>query len=815
MVRWQQLWLKIIEPSEHLASRAEREQASLHAAVIFVEMIFVSLIILLTPVIQVVAMPVLIISLISTAGLYALNRTIYYRWSVRLALWGGVSLIFYSAIYLVADNNLFVLAFLVSPLVISSLILSHREAIINIISMLILVMIHTVINGNSIADSINVNLLITLVGSMTIIASGAIDRYRQQAMDNEARFRSLMNANYEGILIVDGEDASILDANPASEQILGYSASELIGRYPVEFVAPGDRQLARNIWLKRTENIPIEANIVHKDGYELSVEAHLRPYRFHNNKSYVLTILDISERKQAEKFIVESEERFRAIFNESVHYIGVLDAEGKILEFNGRALKKFGLQAYEVPGKYLHDFDYWAHSEKSKVRTKAVIEAAIKGQSSRYEIQARDKDGAMIYLDFSVKPIVDGTGSTRMIIAESRDMTDYRLAEARRREFEQRYETLFNNTTDAVFIFDMAGLITDANQRAETMLQASRDEIVGHYVFEFVVDDEVQHTSTILAGLRENKRVSVVNERQMRRATGEVFFAETMGLVVTDNQNRPRYVQSMVRDVSERKRIEAERFATALDSERTQLLAHFIENASHHFRTPITSMKTRMYLLARVFENPAKRDEQIDILNQELERLQNILDDLLMVLRLQKDDSEYSPAKVPVNQLLSEVRQKFEGQDVYNNFNWIWQLDEQNSVILGDKGLLSRALINLVENAIAYTPSKRDISVRSFSQDDYIVLEVIDDGSGIPEDELPYIFDDFYRGQDAMQDNSTSSGLGLSITRMIVERYQGTIFVASPATGGAHFQIVLPCDTEDESHSPEMPSHMLHLTMSS
>lgn len=812
MSRWQNLWRKIIEPSEHITSRDEREQATLQAAVIFVGIIFTILLLILIfviPVVDVEVAPVLVVNLVIYAGLYALNRSIYYLWSARFFLWISVGFIFYSASYLVSKNNILVLDFLVIPIMVSGFMLPHREAAMNAIITMIFVTILIATNDSLVGGAANVNLLIIFVGSISIIASTLVDRYRQEAMDNENRFRGLMKANQEGILFINGETAQILDVNPAVEQIIGYSSEELIGRYPIEFVIPTDEFTIRKIWEHRAEDIPIEVQIMHKSGYELSVEARLRPYQDRDTKTYVLTILDISDRKQAETFILESEERFRAIFNESAHYIGVLDASGKILEFNDRAIEKFGFQAHEILGKYLHEFDNWAHSEKSKTRIKEIIEKAMGGEASRSDIQARDKDNQTLYIDFSVSPIVDTNGTTRMIIAESRDITDYRLAETKRHEFEQRYETLFKNTTDAVFIFDMQGLITDANEQAERMLQTSREGIIGQYVFDFIVDEQIQASATILEGLRGGRQVSSVSERQMRRTTGDVFFAETLGLVVTDDQGNARYVQSMVRDISERKRIEAERFQTALESERTQLLALFIENASHHFRTPITNMKTRMYLLSRVFDNPAKRDEQIDILNQNLQRLQNILNDLLMVLRLQKDDTEYNPGKVSINQLLSEVKQSFEGRADYSQFDWIWQLNDQNSLVFGDKGLLGRTLINLVENAITYTPAGGKISISNYNRGDLVVFDVIDNGRGIPANELVHLFEDFFRGQEAMQEDSTGSGLGLSIVRMIVERYQGKIFVASSPTGGAHFQIILPRYIEGETVLPEIPAEML------
>lgn len=174
MSRWQNLWRKIIEPSEHITSRDEREQATLQAAVIFVGIIFTILLLILIfviPVVDVEVAPVLVVNLVIYAGLYALNRSIYYLWSARFFLWISVGFIFYSASYLVSKNNILVLDFLVIPIMVSGFMLPHREAAMNAIITMIFVTILIATNDSLVGGAANVNLLIIFVGSISIIAS--------------------------------------------------------------------------------------------------------------------------------------------------------------------------------------------------------------------------------------------------------------------------------------------------------------------------------------------------------------------------------------------------------------------------------------------------------------------------------------------------------------------------------------------------------------------------------------------------------------------------------------------------------------------
>lgn len=812
MERWQNIWELITTPAGKASNPYEKEQATGYSALLFLSiplLITISILLSLNASIDRI-IPLLLLALaVAYSLLYIIAHKIDYRWSARLYVPVSIGIVLYSFNHAPPDNAVAILFFAAIPIMIGGFILPRREVLIYLIVAVILIIGAESLHPEQAINIAGAPLMTVLSGLIAIITSSRSEHYHRLVVDSETRYRSLMEANYEGIIIIDKDTAQILDVNPAVTQMLGYNPDEMLGRYPVQFVHDDDQALTRNAWENRIENVPFEVRMPHKQGYELIVESRLRPYYFQNQVAYVLTLLDITDRKQSENLIIESEERFRAIFNGSIHYVGVLDNTGKILEYNDSAYEKFGFSPRDVLGKYLHEFDNWAHSETSKERIKEVIALATNGIASRYNIQARDKDGETLHIDFSVKPIRDVNGNVRMIIAESLDTTAYHHADAQRREYEQRYQSLFKDTIDAVFIYTLKGQFLDANKKAEEILGIPKEEIIKHTIFDFVAPQDKAESSKIVEKIQQGQMTSVVPERLMMRANGEKFYAETHGMVVTDGDGKPRYIQSMVRDISERKRLEEERFMAALEQERTRLLAHFIENASHHFRTPITNMKTRMYLLPRVLDNPEKREEQIDILNQELDRLQNILSDLLSVLRLQKDDTEYSPGKTRINQLISEVRQTFEGRNSYQNHQWQWQLNEANPVIFGDKGRLAGAIINIIENAITYTPADGAISIRSFTRDDFIAIDIIDSGRGISPDELPHIFDDFYRGYESMEQDSTGSGLGLTIAKMVIQRHKGAIYVTSPERGGTHFQIVLPVHQDSTETRVPLPGAIL------
>lgn len=813
MAHWQAFWQRITSPVATIEAQYERERIALYSALLFILTIMfllVTIIIIAIPIQSTAFKAALLVSSIASGILYGLSRTLLYKWTARIHILLTYALIVFAFLYIAPENSRFVLSFFAVPIMVSGFLLSRRETLLNIIISAILVIFAEYTHPDYDIVLSSIPILLFLVGCITLTTATITERYYREVVDSEARYRSLMQANFEGIIVVNKDDARILDINPAVEKILGYSPSEMLNHMPIEFVSSEDKDKVDKIWARGAAfQVSEEIKVCHKLGFTVYIEVTMRPYTFLNKPAFVLTLLDVSDRKQVETLMLESEKRFRAIFNESSHYIGILDTSGRVLEFNQVTYNKFGLVLSDVLGHYLWDFDNWAYTDRLKARTKKLIQDALNGQSIRHDMIALDKDGQKTYMDFTMKAIMGADNSPQMLIIESRDTTAYQLENAKRTELQQRYQAIFEHTTDAVFIFDMQGKFIAANQRGEEMLQVRAEDILNYSIYDFVVTEEREYTTEVLSNLITDGSVSVVPERKMQRANGEVFYAETLGMIVRDSNDKPRYVQSMVRDVSERKRQEKVRFDSALQHERTQLLTHFIENASHHFRTPITNMKTRLYLLPRVLDKPEKRDEQIVVLGTELDRMQNLLDDLLSVLRLQKDDTEYSLAKVPVSQLLIEVQQSFAGRSKYGDFQWIWQGEHSPTVVIGDKARLGQAIFNLVENAMTYTPQNGDIIIRSFNQQDYVVIDVINTGDAIPEIDLPFIFDDFYRGQDAMEQDSTSTGLGLTIAKMIVERHQGIIYVKTPEGGGAHFQILLPIHTDWQTPAPPLPPNIL------
>lgn len=218
----------------------------------------------------------------------------------------------------------------------------------------------------------------------------------------------------------------------------------------------------------------------------------------------------------------------------------------------------------------------------------------------------------------------------------------------------------------------------------------------------------------------------------------------------------------------------------------------FSADASHELRSPLTAMRGEIELARR---RPRERHEYERVLDSALEevnRLSRITEDLLMLARSDAQVLQLRFQPVDLHALAADVVARLQpcapGRAVHVGDS---QMDE--STAMGDEDLLRRALWNLVANAIRFTPEGGTVEIRVGSDSSEVYAQVLDQGPGIPEQDLTRVFDRFYQVNEARTPSGESgTGLGLSIVKAIVELHGGRVMAANRAEGGAAFRITLP-----------------------
>jgi two-component system OmpR family sensor kinase len=232
--------------------------------------------------------------------------------------------------------------------------------------------------------------------------------------------------------------------------------------------------------------------------------------------------------------------------------------------------------------------------------------------------------------------------------------------------------------------------------------------------------------------------------------------------------------------------------------ERLEQLFHarqrFLADASHELRTPLTTIRGNIGLLRRM---GTAEPEILDDVQDELKRMTRLVDDLLLLARADSGGLPLNRLPVELDDIFLEVYRQVQSIQAPVELN-IKEVDQV--YILGDPDRLKQLILNLVDNAIKYTPPGGEVSMSLYKNDRYATVEIEDTGVGIPTEDLPRIFDRFYRVDRSRGRNPGGSGLGLSIARWIALAHDGTIDVKSVVGEGSVFTVSLPLLLDRDLH---------------
>jgi len=239
---------------------------------------------------------------------------------------------------------------------------------------------------------------------------------------------------------------------------------------------------------------------------------------------------------------------------------------------------------------------------------------------------------------------------------------------------------------------------------------------------------------------------------------------------------------------------EKQQIELALERERMHLLTHFITEASHEFRTPLTIIATNTYLLGK----SSDVDKQVTRLNNIDEQVTNIttlVDSLLEMTKLDSGGHQFILVSVNLNELLQMIHQEALSILQQKNIECVMMLSESPLLIQGDADYLKDAIQRICNNAIQHTPSDGKIIISTRSIDHHTSIEITNTGTGILDEDLPHIFKRFYRSDKS--GTTRGFGLGLPIAKTIIELHQGSIHVESAEGKGSTFIISLPLMSSD------------------
>ncbi len=333
-----------------------------------------------------------------------------------------------------------------------------------------------------------------------------------------------------------------------------------------------------------------------------------------------------------------------------------------------------------------------------------------------------------------------------------------------------KLSTVFLHMTDGVVAFNREGVKIHYNPAAEQLLGVSLEDPDLDYS---VIFGSIEEKETVLA----LKAPTVIRaEREIKDKTLEMILAPFVG-----SESGQSGILALIHDVTQQRKSE-------------QMHREFVANVSHELRTPITNIRSYAETLEDVGEEmpPDNRAHFLQVILNESDRMVKIVQDLLMLSKFDAGDNDMRFENFDIarstNNICEAIRLNVEKRDMRLSV----EAPESAVICCGDRARIEQVIVNIITNAIRYTPDGGEISVKVGGSEHHVWVSVKDTGIGIPQEQLPHIFDRFYRVDRARSRALGGSGLGLSIAKEIVMKHGGEISIDSEPGKGTKVLIRLP-----------------------
>ena len=599
----------------------------------------------------------------------------------------------------------------------------------------------------------------------------------------------------------------VTEWNQTAERITGYSKGDVMGQPLVaEFITEDYREAVSEVFdnaLNGTETDNFEFPLYTKDGERVEVLLNATTRRDGTGKvvGVVGVGQDITERKQAEQDRERVANDLTQLIDTANAPIFGIDAQGLVTEWNQTAERITGYSKGDVMGQPLvAEFI----TEDYREAVSEVFDNALNGtETDNFEFPLYTKDGERVEVLLNATTRRDGTGKVVGVVGVGQDITERKQAEQDRERVANDLTQLIDTANAPIFGIDAQGLVTEWNQTAERITGYSKGDVMGQpLVAEFITEDYREAVSEVFDNAlngtetdnfefplytKDGERVEVLlNATTRRDGTGKVVGVVGVGQDITERKQ--------AEDALSRERLNLEQTVTARTSELRQSLkqleeadrhkSRFLSTMSHELRTPLNAILGFTDLLDGKFfgELNEKQHDYVRQIDGSGQHLLALINDLLDVAKIDAGAVELDFGPVDLSDTISGVVNMMAAQFRQKEITVETHIEPELPTVHMDVRRARQILLNILSNAHKYTPDDGIIEISVTTADDNRVrVDISDSGIGLEKAHLANVFSEFYQADRVRDENLGGTGIGLALTRRLVELQNGEIGAHCPA----------------------------------
>ena len=663
-------------------------------------------------------------------------------------------------------------------------------------------------------------------------------RAEEALRESEQRLRAMFENLASGIIQTDNQDRFVA-VNERLCRMLGYSREELLAKSVHELTYPEDRPRSDKLNAQLHEGLlswfEYEKRYLKRDGSPLWVHVSVSAVR--DDAGHYLfsvgTVVDISGRKAA-----EAQLRLQAAALEAAPNaisISETDPKGTIVWVNSAFTRLTGYSAEEAIGQSHHVLSSGLQDEAFY---RNLWEMIARGDLWRGELVNRRKDGTLYYEEMGITPLRDEDGVITHYVAAKQDITARKQAEQELRQALERYERqvrlfdgIASTTPDFVYVFDRAGRFVYANRRLLEVWGMKLPDVIGKTCRELGYaqwhhDMHMQEIAQVI-----ETKYPIKGEVPFKAPLTGIFgIYEYIFTPVIGPDGEVELIAGTTRDVTGRKRTEqaleeARKYAekARADAEQaSQAKDHFLAVLSHELRTPLTPVAMGISMLQEKPGFDAEVRETLEMVRQNVEMEARLIDDLLDVTRIARGKVELNRSCIELYKVIQRAVEVCKPDIEARGLHFGVDMGPSAPYWINvDPARLQQVFWNLLNNAIKFTPHGGCIGIRCLPNEKHVLIEVNDSGIGIEPEALQRVFNAFEQAERSITRQFGGLGLGLTISKALVEMHGGSIEAHSNGRNrGATFRIQLPLSAPAEQSetfaavsSPPQASRPLHILL--